>query len=182
MESRLRAAALQMVTTGDVRANADRICEALAEARAEGASLLVAPECALSGYPPSDDLDFDLLREQQDRVCRCAAEHEMYLALGTVDRKFVDGAGLRGLHPNGQSSPRVVNIGWNSRYSRLGWAGSHTDATSQAFVQHEIAPRIFGRPKPPAARTAMGSAPHLGGLSAVVVGLPLDLLGAAPAN
>ena len=103
-------------------------------------------------------------------------------ALGTVDRKFVDGAGLRGLHPNGQSSPRVVNIGWNSRYSRLGWAGSHTDATSQAFVQHEIAPRIFGRPKPPAARTAMGSAPHLGGLSAVVVGLPLDLLGAAPAN
>lgn len=64
-------------------------------------------------------------------------------ALGTVDRKFVDGAGLRGMRPNGRSNPRIVNIGWTSRYSRLGWTGAHTDATSPAFVAREIAPRIL---------------------------------------
>ena len=66
-------------------------------------------------------------------------------ALGTVDRKFVDGAGLKGLYPNGQKHPRIVNIGWSSRYSRLGWTGAHTDATSPAFIAREVAPRILPR-------------------------------------
>ena len=77
-------------------------------------------------------------------------------ALGTVDRKFVDGAGLRGLHPNDGSSPKVVNIGWSSRYTRWGWTGAHTDATSPGFVQHEIARRLFARGKRPASSRPSG--------------------------
>ncbi|UCG34293.1 MAG: hypothetical protein JSU68_06570 [Phycisphaerales bacterium] len=95
-------------------------------------------------------------------------------ALGTVDRKFVDGAGLRGLHPKGRNSPRVVNIGWTSRYSALGWTGAHTDATSQAFVQREIAPRILGRPGPARSRRPRAAAvpDHAaGGLAGVPTGI-----------
>lgn len=95
-------------------------------------------------------------------------------ALGTVDRKFVDGAGLRGLHPNGRNSPRIVNIGWTSRYSALGWTGAHTDATSQAFVQREIAPRILERAAPARARrsrTAAAGWHATGALAGVVAGL-----------
>jgi hypothetical protein len=66
-------------------------------------------------------------------------------ALGTVDRKFVDGAGLRGLHPSTGGSQKIVNIPWSSRYNSLGWTGAHTDATSRAFVQHVIAPEILSR-------------------------------------
>jgi len=97
-------------------------------------------------------------------------------ALGTVDRKFVDGAGLRGLHPSGRSSPQIVNIGWSSRYSALGWTGAHTDATSQAFVQHEIAPRIFDRRRAQPVKTALRTWPGSDGLARAAVGLPLHPL------
>ena len=69
-------------------------------------------------------------------------------ALGTVDRKYVDGAGLSGLRPNGRSSPRVKNIPWNHRYSALGWTGAHTDATSQAFVREVISRHILPETAP----------------------------------
>jgi NAD+ synthase (glutamine-hydrolysing) len=41
-------------TVGGVAGNAAKIAERLAEARAQGAALIVAPELALSGYPPED--------------------------------------------------------------------------------------------------------------------------------
>jgi NAD+ synthase (glutamine-hydrolysing) len=41
-------------TVGDAPGNAERIIGRLAEARREGARLLVTPELALSGYPPED--------------------------------------------------------------------------------------------------------------------------------
>src|SRR5450631_2051449 len=41
-------------TVGDLPANARRILEAAAQARAAGASLVVTPELSLCGYPPED--------------------------------------------------------------------------------------------------------------------------------
>ena len=41
-------------TVGDAPGNADRIIRRIAEARRQGARLLVTPELALSGYPPED--------------------------------------------------------------------------------------------------------------------------------
>ncbi|AVZ80036.1 NAD+ synthase [Zoogloeaceae bacteirum Par-f-2] len=52
-------------TVGDLAGNADRIIDALARARAEGADLLLTPELALSGYPPEDLL----LRPDFYRAC-----------------------------------------------------------------------------------------------------------------
>jgi NAD+ synthase (glutamine-hydrolysing) len=51
----LRVALAQInPTVGDIDANAGRIAERIAEAREQGAALVVFPELALSGYPPED--------------------------------------------------------------------------------------------------------------------------------
>lgn len=53
------------LVVGDVSANAQRILDALEQARADGARLLLTPELALSGYPPEDLL----LRPDFHRSC-----------------------------------------------------------------------------------------------------------------
>jgi NAD+ synthase (glutamine-hydrolysing) len=51
----LRCALAQInPTVGDIAGNAERIAETIAEARAEGAALVVLPELAVTGYPPED--------------------------------------------------------------------------------------------------------------------------------
>jgi NAD+ synthase (glutamine-hydrolysing) len=51
----LRVALAQInPTVGDIDANAGKIAEGIAEAREQGAALVVFPELALSGYPPED--------------------------------------------------------------------------------------------------------------------------------
>jgi hypothetical protein len=56
--------------------------------------------------------------------------------LGTIDGKMgVDAAGIVGLRPPRGDRKRIVNIPWSSRYEQYGWTGSHTDATSEPFVQ-----------------------------------------------
>jgi hypothetical protein len=64
-------------------------------------------------------------------------------ALGTIDGKLgADGAGLVGLHPRTVNSDKIHNIGWSEGYRRLGWSGSHTDATSEPFVRNVLARHI----------------------------------------
>ena len=55
-------------TVGDLDGNARRIVEAAATARAQGASLVVMPELALSGYPPEDLV----LRGAFNQACEAA--------------------------------------------------------------------------------------------------------------
>ncbi len=53
--STVRIALAQInATVGDLAGNARRILDAAAQARAAGACLLIAPELALTGYPPED--------------------------------------------------------------------------------------------------------------------------------
>jgi len=87
MNSPLTAAAYQMATSSDVRQNADKILSAIAEATNEGAELLVVPECALSGYPPAEDLNLDALAEAQNQIAQHTAEAGIRLALGTTRRE-----------------------------------------------------------------------------------------------
>ncbi|MGE5095681.1 MAG: NAD+ synthase [Betaproteobacteria bacterium] len=63
----MKIAVAQINTTvGDFAGNADRIRRAIDAARAAGASLVVTPELALSGYPPEDLL----LRDDFCDMCR----------------------------------------------------------------------------------------------------------------
>lgn len=65
--------------------------------------------------------------------------------LGTIDGQLaVDSAGLVGLHPPGGDQDKIVNIPWSARFSRFGWTGAHTDATSRPFVQRFLSRHIVG--------------------------------------
>ena len=67
----LRLALAQLnPTVGDVAGNADLVAESIADARAEGAGLVVLPELVLSGYPPEDLL----LKGHFINSCRRALE------------------------------------------------------------------------------------------------------------
>jgi hypothetical protein len=64
--------------------------------------------------------------------------------VGTIDRKTgVKSAGQVGMRSRAGGSGKIVNIGWSPRWSRLGWHGGHTDATSASFVRGEIGPRML---------------------------------------
>ncbi|MBN1342899.1 MAG: hypothetical protein JXQ73_09485 [Phycisphaerae bacterium] len=69
-------------------------------------------------------------------------------AIGTVDRGGTESAGLGGLHPPGGGRGKIINIGWRPKYERYGWTGSHTDATSEPFIQHYVSQHIFERRRP----------------------------------
>ena len=87
MKSPLKAAALQMATSRSICRNVEKLCAAVDEAAHADADLLVVPECALSGYPPARNLDFDLLQEAQQNVAAHAASKQLWLALGTTTRR-----------------------------------------------------------------------------------------------
>lgn len=55
-------------TVGDLQGNSERILEAVGEASEKGATLLITPELALSGYPPEDLL----LRTDFNDACEAA--------------------------------------------------------------------------------------------------------------
>ncbi|MBN8440537.1 MAG: NAD+ synthase [Thauera sp.] len=66
LQSSISIAVAQLnFTVGDVVANADLVIDAIAQAKAVGADLLLTPELALSGYPPEDLL----LRPDFYRAC-----------------------------------------------------------------------------------------------------------------
>lgn len=64
-------------------------------------------------------------------------------ALGTIDgRMDSPSAGLVGLHPPGGAAGKIFNIGWSPKYESYGWAGGHTDCTSEPFVASVLAKHI----------------------------------------
>ncbi len=94
MNETLRIAVAQLnFTVGDLGANTARIVDALEAARNAGASLLVTPELALSGYPPEDLL----LRPDFYRAC---ARHVDRIAARTQGITLVLG------HPAEQAGQR----------------------------------------------------------------------------
>ena len=80
----LRLALAQLdLTVGALSANREQIAQACAAAVREGADLVLAPELAISGYPP-EDLVFRaaFLASCRDEVARLADEIEVPLIVG----------------------------------------------------------------------------------------------------
>lgn len=81
--------------------------------------------------------------------------------LGTIDGKIgADAAGIVGLRPPRGDRSRIVNIPWSSRYEQYGWTGSHTDATSEPFVQLVLAKTILASSTTTQPRTTALADPH----------------------
>ncbi len=74
--------------------------------------------------------------------------------LGTVDHRLgARAAGLVGLQTRESYKGKVINIGWDKKWERLGWKGGHTDCVGRPFVQYEIARKLVQEPKPGPAQT-----------------------------
>jgi NAD+ synthase (glutamine-hydrolysing) len=85
----LRIALCQMnATVGDIAGNEQTIRAHLAEARAQGAQLVLFPELALTGYPPEDLLLKEhFLRDTRAALERIAAEtHDIVALVGFPER------------------------------------------------------------------------------------------------
>lgn len=78
-----------MRVTADLDANFRSISRAIRRAAAEGARLLVLPECAISGYPPLhhgsiSDIDTLRIAEMNGEICEMARRHSIWVVLGTI--------------------------------------------------------------------------------------------------
>lgn len=87
----LRVATCQFGVGGDVRANCAQICEFMRKAKDGDADIVHFPECALSGYAGTDFETFDgydwqLLREETQKVMALAAELKIWVLLGSSHR------------------------------------------------------------------------------------------------
>lgn len=72
---------------------------------------------------------------------------------GTIDGAYlVEAAGLVGLSRPNRATPetiqayrdKIVNIPWQPSFEGMGYAGGHTDGTSESFVRRYIAPKLLG--------------------------------------
>ena len=81
---------------------------------------------------------------------------------GTVDGRLGSKvAGQLGLRIKESYGGKVVNIGWEKKWERLGWSGGHTDCVGRSFVQYEIGRRLKVAPRraPTEKRPAAAAAP-----------------------
>ncbi|CDY75946.1 NAD synthetase / Glutamine amidotransferase chain of NAD synthetase [Caballeronia glathei] len=108
MKTRIALAQIN-VTVGDFAGNAAKIVEAAREAHREGAKLLIAPELALSGYPPEDLLLRPAFyRASAEALATLAAQLKAFAGLSVIvghpHRDYPESAGSnapiqRGLPP-----------------------------------------------------------------------------------
>ena len=87
---RIKVAAAQLLTSGDVAANARMIEAAIREAHAQRCHIVLFHEGALNGYPPHDrfrKLDMDQVLMAERRVRRLAARLGIAVLLGTVGQE-----------------------------------------------------------------------------------------------
>lgn len=88
----MKIGAYQFAVTKDMEKNLKTMHKAILQASQEGVSLLVFPECALTGYPPHDfespaDVDFDKLAALYDRLQHMSTEYHMHLIVGTIQKE-----------------------------------------------------------------------------------------------
>ncbi len=97
----MRLAAYQFAVCGDLKKNTEKIKEAIEKAAAEKADFIAFPECALSGYPPTDiasskDFDFKALPAVLNELQELSDKHNITVLIGSIafDEKYVNRAFL----------------------------------------------------------------------------------------
>jgi predicted amidohydrolase len=87
---KIRVAAVQMRSTRDLLANAQKIDEFLARCAKDGARVAVFPECALTGYFDKDYMQAitkEQLTDAERRVTQSCRKHNVYAIVGTPYRE-----------------------------------------------------------------------------------------------
>jgi len=87
----LKVATCQFAVGGSIKRNARQICALLREASGDDADIAHFPECALSGYASADfetleDFDWQLLREETEKIVALAGQLRLWVVLGSTHR------------------------------------------------------------------------------------------------
>jgi len=87
----LKVATCQFAVGRDIRRNARQICEFLRKASKADANIVHFSECALSGYvgtdfPSFDGYDWQLLRQETQKIMALAGKLRLWVALGSTHR------------------------------------------------------------------------------------------------
>ena len=87
----LKVATCQFAVGASVKRNSKRICEFLRKAKKVKADIVHFSECALSGYvgtdfPNFDGYDWELLREETEKIMALTAELRLWVVLGSTHR------------------------------------------------------------------------------------------------
>lgn len=97
----MRLAAYQFAVCGDLKKNTEKIKEAIEKAASEKTDFIAFPECALSGYPPTDiasskDFDFKALPAVLNELQELSDKHNITVLIGSIafDEKYVNRAFL----------------------------------------------------------------------------------------
>lgn len=88
----MKIAAYQFAVSGDIQQNYSIIKKAIYEASHQGVSLLVFPECCLTGYPPlsipnTDSVDFKLVDNLLGELQTISDETGISFVVGTICRE-----------------------------------------------------------------------------------------------
>lgn len=97
----MRLAAYQFAVCGDLKKNTEKIKEAIEKAASEKTDFIAFPECALSGYPPTDiasskDFDFKALPVVLNELQELSDKHNITVLIGSIafDEEYVNRAFL----------------------------------------------------------------------------------------
>ena len=97
----MRLAAYQFDVTGDVKKNTEKIKNAVLKAVENKADFIAFPECAISGYPPTDlptskDFDFEALPAVLKELQELSDAHKITILVGSIafDETYVNRAFL----------------------------------------------------------------------------------------
>ena len=97
----MRLAAYQFAVCGDLKKNTEKIKKAIEKAATEKADFIAFPECALSGYPPTDlagskDFDYNALPAVLNELQELSDAHNITVLVGSIafDEKYVNRAFL----------------------------------------------------------------------------------------
>ena len=117
----MRLAAYQFDVTGDVKKNTEKIKTALEKAAAENADFIAFPECAISGYPPTDlptskDFDYTAIPEVLKELQELSDAHKITILVGSIafDEKYVNRAFLIAPKRDIRHYDKRALYGWDS--------------------------------------------------------------------
>ena len=117
----MRLAAYQFDVTGDVKKNTEKIKTAIEKAAAENADFIAFPECAISGYPPTDlptskDFDLETLPAVLQELQELSDAHKITILVGSIafDEKYLNRAFLISPKRDIKHYDKRALYGWDS--------------------------------------------------------------------
>ena len=117
----MRLAAYQFDVTGDVKKNTEKIKNAVLNAAENKADFIAFPECAISGYPPTDlptskDFDLEALPAVLQELQELSDAHKITILVGSIafDETYVNRAFLIAPKRDIRHYDKRALYGWDS--------------------------------------------------------------------